>query len=336
MWEKILVPVDSSPAAENIFESALSLAKLTGGSLILLHVFSMDEEDAPPPPTFTGQYTRNRVTGEYDTKESIIEKRQKQWEIFEQKRLKFLKKMKDRASEQNVNTEIVRVFGNPGPVICQRSQEYGVDLIIMGNRGISTIEKIVLGSVSSYVVQNAFCSVLIARIPEQKEISIKWEKILVALDSSPIAKTVFDRALSLAKSVESNLTLLQVLSMDDLNALKAVKNDSLEIMKKGGLESFNEALETIKNEAIEAIKDPSLKAMESEALKQNVSTETIQVMGSPGRTICEQAELLEIDLIAIGNRGLSGLQKLILGSVSSYVINNSSRSILVARTASEE
>ena len=335
MWQKILVAIDSSPTAKISFKSALSLAKSTGGTLIILHVLSMDELDAPPPPTFTGQYTRNRTTGEYYTKEAVIEKRKKQWQAFEQKRFETLQVMENQAIKQNVNTEIIQISGNPGPTICEQARSLKVDLIIMGNRGISALEKIVLGSVSSYVVQNAFCSVLIARIPNTEAIKIKWQKILVAVDSSPIAQIVFEVALSLAKSTGGILKLLQVLSMDDFKALKDMKNENLVAMKDGGLEPINEALELIKNETLKAIQDSDLTAMKNQALEQDVNTEIDRVLGSPGRTICEQAELSEFDLIVIGNRGLSGLKKIILGSVSNYVINHTSSSVLVARAATE-
>jgi len=46
-----------------------------------------------------------------------------------------------------------------------------------------------------------------------------------------------------------------------------------------------------------------------------------------------QAEEIGVDLIVVGNRGLSGLKKMILGSVSSYVINHANCSVLVARSA---
>ncbi len=330
MWKKILVPVDSSAMAEMVFKGALSLAKSTESSLILLHVLSMDDREAPPPPAFTGKYTRNRITGEYYTKEDVIEKRKKQWEAFEKERFDDLEKLKNEAIAQNVNTEIVQISGSPGSTICEQAEKYKVDLIIMGNRGISALERIVLGSVSSYVVQNAFCSVLIARIPNNN--SLKWQKILAAVDSSAMGQTVFDRALSFAKSTGGSLNLLQVLSMDDLKALQTIKNQSLEGMTGAGLEPFNEAIEEIKNEALEAMKNETLEAMKNQALAKDVDLEIIRVFGSPGRSICEQAEQSEIDLIVMGSRGLSGLKKILLGSVSSYVIRQAYCSVLVVRS----
>ena len=46
----------------------------------------------------------------------------------------------------------------------------------------------------------------------------------------------------------------------------------------------------------------ALEAMKKEAMQQKVNTEILQILGSPGRTICQQAKELAVDLIAIGNR----------------------------------
>ena len=47
MFNKILVAIDRSPANQEVFNEALSLAKATKANLILLHVLSGEEEDSP-------------------------------------------------------------------------------------------------------------------------------------------------------------------------------------------------------------------------------------------------------------------------------------------------
>jgi nucleotide-binding universal stress UspA family protein len=53
--------------------------------------------------------------------------------------------------------------GEPGPAIVDAAASEGADLIIVGTHGRGTVGRIVLGSVSDYVVRNAPCPVLIAR-----------------------------------------------------------------------------------------------------------------------------------------------------------------------------
>ena len=52
---------------------------------------------------------------------------------------------------------------NEGAVICQYAEEKDIDLIIIGSRGLTNMQRIILGSVSNYVVQNAKCPVLVIK-----------------------------------------------------------------------------------------------------------------------------------------------------------------------------
>lgn len=49
----------------------------------------------------------------------------------------------------------------PGVGIVQTVEDHHVDLIVMGNRGLSRLKRTLLGSVSSYVVHNAYVPCII-------------------------------------------------------------------------------------------------------------------------------------------------------------------------------
>ncbi len=53
--------------------------------------------------------------------------------------------------------------GDAGPVLCQLAEELPADLIIVGSRGRGAIKRALLGSVSSYVINNAPCPVMVVR-----------------------------------------------------------------------------------------------------------------------------------------------------------------------------
>ena len=91
----------------------------------------------------------------------------KEWEAFQKKGFAALEAMKNEAIKQDVNTEIMQVFGDPGRIICEQAKKSAVDLIIIGNRGLSGLKELVLGSVSNYVIHHASSSVLIVRNPNQ-------------------------------------------------------------------------------------------------------------------------------------------------------------------------
>jgi nucleotide-binding universal stress UspA family protein len=60
-----------------------------------------------------------------------------------------------------VETHVER--GDPGTVLCERADALGVDVVVVGSRGRGAIRRALLGSVSTYVVQNAPCPVLVVR-----------------------------------------------------------------------------------------------------------------------------------------------------------------------------
>src|SRR5262245_6850447 len=61
----------------------------------------------------------------------------------------------------NVEKSVER--GAPGAVLCERAEALRADVVVVGSRGRGAIRRALLGSVSSYVVHNAPCPVLVVR-----------------------------------------------------------------------------------------------------------------------------------------------------------------------------
>ncbi|HEX6730691.1 MAG TPA: universal stress protein [Pyrinomonadaceae bacterium] len=63
-----------------------------------------------------------------------------------------------------ISSEIIQ--GSPRQVIVDEAEQWGADLILMGSRGLGAWNRLLLGSVSSAVVNHAKCSVEIVRKPQ--------------------------------------------------------------------------------------------------------------------------------------------------------------------------
>ena len=89
---------------------------------------------------------------------------QKIYEI-EQANEGYMLKLKDKiVAEYNLDADRVSVhlrFGNPKAVITKDFQpEYGNDLIVVGSTGKNFVQRMIVGSVASYVIRTAKCDVL--------------------------------------------------------------------------------------------------------------------------------------------------------------------------------
>lgn len=66
-------------------------------------------------------------------------------------------------AEHGIEATVVERHGDAATAILDEAETAGAALIVVGTRGLSTVERWLLGSVSSRVLHHARCSVLVAR-----------------------------------------------------------------------------------------------------------------------------------------------------------------------------
>lgn len=156
-----------------------------------------------------------------------------------------------------------------------------------------------------------------------------FHKILVAMDTSVIGKSVFEEALGLAKAVNASFMLLHVLSPEEKGSPNIPIFSGLEYypgLSGKTIEIYQQQWSAFEKQGLEL-----LRSRADEATAAGVSTEFTQNSGSPGKTICDLAQTWGADLIIMGRRGHSGLSELILGSVSNYVLHHAPCSVLTVQ-----
>ncbi|KAB1221074.1 Universal stress protein A-like protein [Morella rubra] len=77
----------------------------------------------------------------------------------------FLEKAKEICASHGVNAETLTEVGDPSTAICNAVQKFNINLLVLGERGLGKLKRALLGSVSSYCVQNAKCPVLVVKKP---------------------------------------------------------------------------------------------------------------------------------------------------------------------------
>lgn len=168
MFKKILVAIDRSITSREVFEIAISLAKTTGASLMLLHILANEKKQDPTLFVYSGiRYSA--------MSESLLKAYEEQWHKCEAEGLEFLRSLVKEATTAGVDANFTQFWGNPGRDICDLAQAWSADLILVGSRGLSGIKEMFLGSVSNYVTHHAPCSVLIVHKTGNTSLSVNYD-----------------------------------------------------------------------------------------------------------------------------------------------------------------
>ncbi len=172
-FHKILVPYDSSEASDKALSNALKIAKMSNESerihkqgdvitiIILLHIL----QEIPVPPSFGGTTLRklSEKTGETITFREYLN------EVYQEMTASANKMLDQKTREHTINITNVEIkpkvtIGLPADKIMEMAIEENVDLIVMGNVGLSRFSKLkALGSVSRNVSERARCPVILVR-----------------------------------------------------------------------------------------------------------------------------------------------------------------------------
>ena len=200
--------------------------------------------------------------------------------------------------------------------IVTAAREWGADLIAMGARGLGTVGRFFLGSVSLAVAREAPCPLLVCK-GQPREL----RAVTVALDGSEHARRALDwLTSSLALSPATRVRLLGVAEPQHYPSTAP-----------GFLGPTLRAAVA----AIEAERHAALEGELSAAAKRGgtrlPAVETAVLTGAPADMIVGEIERSTTDLVVMGARGLGALKRLLLGSVSEAVLTHAACSVLIVR-----
>ncbi|MGE0474409.1 MAG: universal stress protein [Nitrospirales bacterium] len=227
----------------------------------------------------------------------------------------------------NVHSEVVE--GNPGQEILNAIEQHGIDLVVLGPRGLSRVTGFLLGSVSEWVLSEATCSVLIGRLQARQKRTSGSMRILLAIDGSPDTWAAVDFLKTLAFPNSSKLTLVHVIRK------QMYQTEQVLIGDRSGREQFAKLTEKIlkdRGREATALFDQIRERLSS----TNFSIEERLVFGHEAQEILKAARHTRAELVVVGSKGLTGLRRLLLGSVSHKVVRNASCSVLVIRSRESE
>ena len=140
MFKKILLAADGSNHSLRAAGKAVELAKLAGEDAVIEIIYVVDFETE-----------KNDVLRNSDP-EAIKEERKRRLQLTEGK-----------VTAAGVKSKTTIMHGEPGPAIVSYTNENAFDLVVIGSRGLNSLQEMVLGSVSHKIAKRVQCPVMIVK-----------------------------------------------------------------------------------------------------------------------------------------------------------------------------
>ena len=224
-----------------------------------------------------------------------------------------LDQLAERLRHNGYQAETVAVRGRPADVLLAEADELHADLVVVGSRGLSAAASVLIGSVSAALVDHAPCPVLVAR-------GEAVTRILLATDGSRSSEAIPAVLLAWRVFIDTPIDVLSVGPPTDRGDMPFLV---------AGLMSGGQRLADARHEVARyrVMADEMTARLTAGGWHANA----IVRAGEPAHEIESAAAEMGDDLIITGSRGLSGLGRLLLGSVAHHVLLHSRSSVLVMR-----
>lgn len=275
--KKILVPTDFSKTSLVAMDVAFDIAKKSGATVFLLNVVEEAGQDS------------TRITGEWqkaDWEEKLFI-----YKLLERAESQLTKIVQDpRYSAVKVVGELR--LGNPFHGMNAIISEHKVDLVVMGTRGVTNLETMVIGTNTEKVVRHSRCPILSVH---KKPASTDFKNIVYATAMSK-DEEVFSRIVKRTQQLyDSTIHLVRINTPGDFQRDAVVKD----YMNK-----FAKSLQ-LKNYTINVYND--------------ISEED---------GILYFADSIDADIIAMATHGRTGFAHVLAGSIAEDVVKMASRPVL--------
>lgn len=299
---RILLPTDFSPAAEHALHWALHIARALDATLHLMHVM------ADHNPEWFGA-------------EDVAAEGSPARERLEEEAREELEQVAIEAEKSGVSTRRTIEYDlNVADAILEVAREEEVDLIVTGTHGRKGLTHLILGSVAEKVVRRAPQPVLTVgrKAPDPPAI----RRILAPVDFSEPSKEALRLAKDVAAAFEAQLDLLFV-----------AEERTVPVFSDTGIPRVN----TIQMDP-EIVKDAAraLEQLNGSVGGPDVNAHGHVAEGDVSKRIVHFAETHDTGLIVLATRGLAGLDRLLIGSVTQRVMRTAPCPVLTLNARPRE
>jgi nucleotide-binding universal stress UspA family protein len=208
---------------------------------------------------------------------------------------------------------------SPAWALIRTADQWKPDLIVMGAQGHAVFGgRLILGSISQRVLYEARCSVRIARGSHKADNPVR---LLIGVDNSSDSQAVVDAVCSREWPRGTEVGLLTV-----VDTVMTIPNPSepwaMKWIEVGDEKNWDQVRE---------IFEPYAEKLRRAGLHAEVLIRS----GNPADQILQEADTWGADCILVGAKGTRGIERLLLGSVSSAVSARAHCSVEIVRATDE-
>lgn len=272
---KILWATDFSDEAQEAFVYADIFAKTFDAKIMGLHVL----------PGFSPEHYQSAIVVIEELKKRMDHMRKAATQRFES----FQK-------SQGATFEYKIKDGSAPKVIVETAEKEKADLIVIGRKGLSAIERLFIGNVANQVLRSSHVPILITKKRSGKP---RFKKILVPTDFSDEEEIERDFAWKLAREFDANITLVHILELHDYEFPPRVLDEMMESVLK---------------------KLKQRRRQEKEDIR--ITEDVYRAIDAPVG-IVDYADTHKFDLIVMSTCAQSRLERFFLGSTTEKVISYS-------------
>lgn len=283
-YKNILLAFDDSRYSEAALVETLHYAKAHDSKVTIVHAVFFDSEEFSISP---GQLEKRLKSGR-EACERVTE---------------------TYCQEFGIKLDYLVIQGEPHEVLPEVARKREADLIVMGTYGRKGIRRMVMGSVTSGVILDSPCDVLVVK-KECEDCTGEYRRVLVPYDGSEPSTKAIERVPEIIDDGEDSLTILYVIP----------GYEEMEFFRTGHIRK------KIQEEATRVVLEGERAAHEN-GMKAN----TVIEEGRAADKILQAATSLDSDLIVLGSHGWHGIDKSLLGSTTERVIAHAAVPVLVVK-----
>jgi nucleotide-binding universal stress UspA family protein len=212
----------------------------------------------------------------------------------------------------------VRIVDGPvAAAIVRHAKGVRADVIVMGWRGHGTLRRLLAGSVSRAVVRSAPCSVLVVRraMPDAGN-------VVLGFDGSAESRRAMELLARLQPPKEGRVLLV--------TAAETLRMPSQSLMPSDVRRRLSAEVASTNRRRVAAAR-AALEAAATTLRASGWRTQSRVTDGDPLRSLLDAVTDRRANLLVAGARGVSGVERMLLGSVAEGALNHCPVPVLIAR-----